>query len=106
MDAKIAKVTQEDAKIAKRAKEDAGIAKVTKEDAKIAKIAKEDANCCACLLQAQEDLNESKRIYEDLHNELCTELPDFYNRWEFSALHYTMSHYTSPHSTSVHYMFY
>nr|KAG5703753.1 hypothetical protein BaRGS_009551 [Batillaria attramentaria] len=28
---------------------------------------------------AQEDLNESKRIYEELHNEMCTELPDFYN---------------------------
>ncbi|XP_070174785.1 streptococcal hemagglutinin-like isoform X2 [Littorina saxatilis] len=36
-----------------------------KDDAKIAK--------------AQEDLNESKRIFEELHNELCSELPGFYN---------------------------
>ena len=42
---------------------------------------------CVCLrlcmcVQAQEDLNESRRIFDDLHNELCTELPDFYNRYE------------------------
>ncbi|KAK7492710.1 hypothetical protein BaRGS_00016015 [Batillaria attramentaria] len=33
----------------------------------------------AKIAKAQEDLNESKRIYEELHNEMCTELPDFYN---------------------------
>ncbi|PVD35740.1 hypothetical protein C0Q70_02703 [Pomacea canaliculata] len=33
----------------------------------------------AKITKAQEDLNESKRIYEELHKELCADLPDFYN---------------------------
>ena len=31
-------------------------------------------------LQAQEDLDQAKRIYDELNNELHTELPEFYNR--------------------------
>jgi len=30
--------------------------------------------------KAQEDLEQAKKIYEDLNNELHTELPEFYNR--------------------------
>ena len=33
------------------------------------------------LLQAQEDCDQAKRIYEELNNELHTELPEFYNRY-------------------------
>ncbi|XP_046577118.1 LOW QUALITY PROTEIN: myc box-dependent-interacting protein 1-like [Haliotis rubra] len=31
------------------------------------------------ILKAQEELNEAKKIYEDLNNDLHSELPDFYN---------------------------
>ncbi|KAL8621743.1 hypothetical protein ACOMHN_061878 [Nucella lapillus] len=31
------------------------------------------------IAKAQEDLTESKKIFEELHSELCTELPNFYN---------------------------
>ncbi|XP_076437214.1 uncharacterized protein LOC143276539 isoform X6 [Babylonia areolata] len=33
----------------------------------------------AKIAKAQEELNESKQIFEELHSELCTELPNFYN---------------------------
>ncbi|XP_067687416.1 myc box-dependent-interacting protein 1-like [Haliotis asinina] len=33
----------------------------------------------AKILKAQEELNEAKKIYEDLNNDLHSELPDFYN---------------------------